>query len=377
MGRWWWLWGLAWAVLAGCSTSTRGLPLHRGEPRPPSGEAVEVTYLGVGGYVVRRGPDALMFAPSITNPDLAALVLSRIETDPGKVDRCMRRVPPVLDVEWMLVGHAHYDHLLDVPYFMKRHAPLSQMLGSSTTANILAAALPGHRLTTVDHCAARNGAPGRWIYNTRRTFRVMPIESEHSPHLFGCKLLPEGQYNQPQKKLPCHALKWKEGPMYAYLVDFLQDERVVFRIHYQDAASNPELGFIPGAVLREHPVDLAILCLGASEQVKQYPERLLEQMKPRHIVLGHWEHFFGNDCDRPPEVLMTLGKARLEAFMDRVRCAAPEATLRLPVPFSRLFVPMGPPGPPMPGGTPACTECPRQGVRVKAPASPCTPPCAQ
>ncbi len=352
MGRCRGLWGLLLAlVLAGCgSTSTRGLRRYQDDARqppvvapPPAGETVEVDYLGVSGIVLRRGQDALMFAPSITNPSLLELFLTGLHTDTRKVDRCMRHVPPVLGVEWVLAGHAHYDHLMDVPYLMARHAPFSRLLGSSTVSRTLASVLPKNRRVVLDACLARDGAMGRWFYNRRRTVRVMPIQSEHSPHLLGLDLLPGGSQERDLPALPGHVLEWKSGPTYAYLVDFLQGDRVVFRVHFQDAASNPERGFVPEAALREHPVDLAILCVGASDQVAHYPEAFLGKAQPRHILLGHWEDFFGNDCDRPPQVLRTFGRDQLEAFIDRVLTTSPRADVYLPRPFTRLRIPLGPP----------------------------------
>ena len=37
----------------------------------------------------------------------------------------------------ILVGHAHYDHLMDVPFFMDR-APQATVYGSTSTRNVLA-----------------------------------------------------------------------------------------------------------------------------------------------------------------------------------------------------------------------------------------------
>ncbi len=353
-------------LLAGCPSSPRGLLIYRGEQThpplaAPGRDTVEITYLGVGGYVVRRGGDAIMFAPSFTNPSLLGLLSAR--SDPDLVDRCMRRVDSVEDVQWILAGHAHYDHLMDVPRVMAAHAPHSTLVGSRTAHHLLAAAFKDRTLA-VNACAARaDGRPGQWIYNATRTLRVLPIESEHSAHWWILHFL-GGRHTRDLKELPNNAWDWRQGQTYAYLVDFLDpDGRVAFRIHYQDAASTYPLGFVPEAVRQEYPrVDLAILCVGASSTARHYPSLTLKNTQPRYIVLGHWEDFFANQrCepgDKPPQVVRL---ADIHEFIARVeRHKTPDAEWMLPAPYTTLHLPVQPAAfytpPPTPWG--ACSTQP-------------------
>ena len=59
------------------------------------------------------------------------------------------------------------------------------------------------------------------------------------------------------------AYGWKEGQTHAFLIDVLADDGATssLRIHYQDAASNPELGWPPRELLAERRVDLALFFL--------------------------------------------------------------------------------------------------------------------
>jgi len=64
------------------------------------------------------------------------------------------------------------------------------------------------------------------------------------------------------------------GMPFAFVIDLLDDdgERVAFRIHYQDAASDEQEGWPPQALVDARPVDLAVLCMPSSWKVKRYPK---------------------------------------------------------------------------------------------------------
>jgi hypothetical protein len=348
---------------AGCG-SIKNLNIYRddtNEPqyqvyRTPDEEKVEVQYLGVGGFLVRRGGDSILFAPSFTNPSIFAMPpWARIRSDKELVARCLQKArtqwgnDPLKDVQFILVGHAHYDHLLDVPTVMKYHAPQALAVGSRTMSHILAGAELATRSLVADACSAPvGGAMGRWIYNAKRTVRVLALESEHSPHLANFKFM-TGHYTADRTELPDTALKWKEGQTYAYLVDFLtQDEsgeRIDFRIHYQDAASRETYALVPQAAQEGYPrVDLAITCVGASQTTKTYPGPQLQSTKPRHIIFGHWENFFDNQsCEGDdPEPRVVIG-ADIPEFTRRVDDNKPQDAISLmPFPYSTMYFPRVP-----------------------------------
>jgi len=175
---------------------------------------------------------------------------------------------------------------------------------------------------------------------------VLAIESEHSPHWWIFKLM-TGRYTVDRTSLPRTAGGWKEGQTYAYLVDFLdpQTGRVDFRIHFQDAASREGYGAVPEAAKVDHPrVDLAITCVGAHASVADYPKPILRNAEPRHIVLGHWEDFFGNQqCreEKDPEPLVAR-LARPTEFLSLVKESAGDVPQFMPIPYSTLYFPLAP-----------------------------------
>ena len=151
----------------------------------------------------------------------------------------------------------------------------------------------------------------------------MAIQSEHAPHFFGIKLY-AGKVSEKLDRLPKRAWGWKEGQTFAYLIDFLgEDGSIDFRIHYQDAASNPPWGFPPPLESRDPKrVDVAIVCVPGFDRARSYPEGIIRRIQPRFVILGHWEDFF-----RPrtgdPEDLRVVPLTDPNVFIARMKKVLP------------------------------------------------------
>lgn len=315
-------------LLAGCAQNPADLPLWRSaEQAPPS-----LQYLGVGGYLLRWQGEALLFAPSFSNPASLGQPPLLVEADTARIDRLM---PPAADVSMLLVGHAHYDHLLDVPHILQTHSPEARVYGSKTMGHILAAVIPRSRIVDAEAAMARGAEPGQWFHSPQRRIRAMAVESEHAPHLFGIKLL-TGRYDQDLTELPRSTFGWREGQTLAWLVDLLDEQgQPVYRIHYQDAASSPPLG-LPPQLPDSKRVDVAVLCVGAWNQAAAYPRVLLQRLQPRLAVLGHWEDFFGNDPHQPQGLRLQNIRAMVALTREHLPT---DGQHKLPVPFAYLPLP--------------------------------------
>ena len=317
--------GMMAALLSGCATSMDDVVLHDNsvvrninEQSLVSGDKkLDIQYLGVGGYLFQYGDDSIMTAPSFTNPSLINVTLPLpIETDTDLVDKLLPM--QAKQAEFILVGHAHYDHLMDVPYIMQQHMPATIAVGSTTMTNIVTAVIDDARLLDITDYAAEGEQPGKWIYNRHNTIRFMPIKSDHAPHFMGIKVM-SGTYQTALTELPSTAYGWKEGQTYAYVIDFLDNQQQpVYRIHYQDAASNSPDGLMP-VMDDTKAVDMAILCVAAFHQVDDYPEAILQQTQPKTIVLGHWEDFFGNNsADNQNKPVKGVRMTNIDDFIQRV-----------------------------------------------------------
>ena len=281
---------------------------------PPGSEEVELTYLGVGGWIFRRGTDEVMTAPLFTNPSFVRTGLGEVRSDTATVNRYMapHDVSAALAI---LAGHAHYDHLLDVPQVARRHAPRAVILGSRTVKNTLGTwSGVADRVVEVESMAADVDHPGRWI-DLSPGVRVLPLLSHHAAHFDGYTLF-KGTTDHPLTEEPRWAREWVDGPSYAFLVDFLDpDGTVAFRIYYQDAVAAAPRGFAPAALMAQRPVDVAVLVPATFDQVDWHPEAFVENLAPRWVILGHWENFFTPPSDPPRSVAFT----DLGHFEDRLR----------------------------------------------------------
>lgn len=286
------------------------------EVAPPGSPAVELTYLGVGGWIMEWGDAQVLAAPLFSNPSMVRTGLAPIHSDTSAVDRWMEPYD-VSGASAILVGHGHYDHLMDVPRVARRHAPGAVVLGSRTVRNLLGSwSGVGHRVMVVDSLAGNVERPGTWI-PLGDAVRVMPLESHHAPHFEGYTLY-SGTADHPRDREPASASEWLDGPTFAFLVDFLHpDGSVAFRLYYQDAVAGPPLGFAPEAVVAEHPVDAAVLVPATFDQVDWHPEAFVENLRPRWVLLGHWESFFHGPEAETRSVTLT-DVDHFEARLDRV-----------------------------------------------------------
>lgn len=325
-------------LLAGCAHDPQDVGLvvsdqhHLSEPK--------LQYLGVGGWLLHWQGEGLLLAPSFSNPaffGIKGVPPVQVVADAEKIERYM---PPADDVTMLLVGHAHYDHLLDVPLVVARHTPNATVYGSETVAHILRGAEPPitHVVVPTDEQISRVGhpeRPGTWFYSSGKHLRAMPIESAHAGHIFGINLLP-GSYDNDLDELPSYVGNWKLGKhTLAWLIDLLDDNgQPGYRLHYQDSAAQPPYGFPP--VLGDgKAIDTTLLCAGSWDQVSNYPDALLKLTKPRQVIVGHWENFFGNDPYKPQTIPGQTPIGMLKA----IAASAPNAQVVVPAPLSEVALP--------------------------------------
>lgn len=338
------LWLVLALTLCGCLSKPQVGAHQLWAGQETSGPALH--YLGVGGWLLPWHGEGVLFAPSFTNPALAGITgipPIKVKSDPEKIQQMM---PDARFVSMLLVGHAHYDHLLDVSDIMRKQAPNAQVYGSETVVNILHYQFRDdpqqlRRLHNVLPQIAsvpdisRPGDSGKWIYSDKGFIRAKPIRSMHAGHIFGVNLLP-GIYTSPPDEPLDTVWDWPLGTPMAWLVDLLDEQKnPVYRIHYQDSAATPPWGFPPWEPDGKR-IDIEILCAGSWHQVYHYPAALLDFTKPRIVLIGHWENFFGN---KPDDVRIIPG-LDLKGMVEIVRRhVTPKTSVFTPLPFTKIPLP--------------------------------------
>lgn len=312
------------ALLQGATAGCRGTApvLYQVEPVPAvvgcaaggsCGDVVEITYLGVAGFVIRRGAAIVLTGPSFTNPPLDAVAPAffgfrraarPIHPDTVAIERLLPRAADSASL--LLVGHGHYDHALDVPYIASRRATRATIYTGPTVRHMLMGdsilrADSGRRVVGVERAEAGTvERTGRWFYAPDSSVRVMALVAEHAPTLRLFRWGPmfaAGTLDRDLSALPARAGDWKLGEPYAFLIDFLARGDTTtprFRVYFQDAPSEPPAGFPPASLASAGAkgIDVALLCVATARNVRYTPDSLLAVLRPRYVVAGHWESFF-------------------------------------------------------------------------------------
>lgn len=308
-------------LLCACATS---IPAERGLSEVivgPGGRDATFEYLGAGGWLIRAGGDAVLTAPFFTNPAVGRIAFGRLRPNRAVIER---HLPKELDdVRVVLAGHAHYDHIMDLPVVLPKVPPDAPLAGGPTVCNILSSALAGHACVPLtDYAGTHRSEPGKYEVAGGRVV-IRPYFSAHASHREHIKAM-YGHYSKPQG-VPTHALGWREGETLAYLIDFMQGDKIALRVYYQDTAANSPYGIPDRKTLDEKPIDVAILCVASFHEVEDHPEALIA-LQPAHLLLGHWEDFF-HPADAPERPVRFTD---VDAFIDRVKKAEKPRPYTLP-----------------------------------------------
>jgi hypothetical protein len=315
---------------------------------PPS-QRLHIRFLGASGFTIERANEAVLTAPLFTRPTLVDVASGVVQSNPSVVGAHLPTAA-LSNVRAVLSGHAHYDHLLDVPDIMER-APRAMLFANRSAKNILSAYAPDRGARCAGTSAA--GAPiarsrvvamddawhnvvdytmcpqmrppnaparGTWLTVPGAHVRVMAVCSEHPEQLGPIHYAPGGVEDE-QCALPRAAADWREGQTLAFVIDFLdwQTNAPLYRVYYQDAPTNAPNGHLPPALLSEKRVDVALMCVGAYEHVADAPAPTLSAMQPRFALGGHWEDFF-MPANVPPQPIPMMD---LATWVNRANAAMP------------------------------------------------------
>ena len=319
------------ALLCACSSPT--LSSSPDAPAIDSSDPIvnesplEIRSLGVQGFELRHERDVVLTAPMFTRQSAFEVTVHLpLASDVAAVDAGLAGIP-LDEVRAVVSGHAHYDHLLDVPRVLER-APHAVAYTNLSGQHMLAALAPDRPgctnaqpvpMITRDRVVALDVMANVWVRVPDSRIRILAIPSMHPPQV-GPYHFGEGSVDEDQCELPRAAADWLEGSTYALLIDFLgESDTPLYRIYYQDTPTDAPAGHIPAALLAEKPVDVALLCVGSSGSVSDHPTAILANTSPRFALSGHWEDFF-QSASAPPEPIPLLD---LDGYLERAEAALP------------------------------------------------------
>lgn len=276
-------------------------------------DSLDIVAMGVSGFLFvpwRDSTQLVMTPPSYTNPTLWWTVFGNwlfgSKPNEARIARRVRDLPAIgpdrlARVRAVLVGHVHYDHLMDLPV-LARALPNATVYGSRSVVNTLnavpafaGASGPASRLVPMDALAGESGArPGRSL-SISDAVQMRAIAWEHAPN-FGTHVIARGNVAPAKSALPRGIFGWKLGRVYAYAIDVLdRDGGVGTRIVLHDAGASPDVVRRAVAVIGTMPTarsTVLIITAANFDQEPSYPDILLASIAPAHVLLGHWEDFF-------------------------------------------------------------------------------------
>jgi len=273
-----------------------------------------IAFNGVANFYFRYEGRAVMTDPFMSNPGLWKLAFGTIEPDVALMDRLK---PKSKDIRMITIGHAHYDHILDLPYFADKVDVSTKIVGSDNAIKIANAIGADWQTVSVSGILADADSEGQWVYASDSSVRVLPIRSAHLPHIFG-KHLYEGDIKEEKlEAFPNKNKQFIQDQTLAYLIDFLGDSlQPEKRIYFSSSATAPMNGFFPSQILEEKSVDVAILSVALAQKAEGYPKDLMDLLKPSVIIACHWENFF-RTVERPHKfVSLTNFKKVMKALED-------------------------------------------------------------
>ncbi len=269
--------------------------------------------------MLQYGGDKLLIDPFFSYKSIPHVVTSPLRPDHLRMHQFFERelghaTDPGGHVAAILISHAHYDHLADVPFLLRDylHNRRVTVYGSSSAVNLVRSfGLPipdtSRQLQSLEPFfevhSTRAGKPSMpgvspFFYLPNGRIRFAAVPSNHVGHynLLGPRKLPftPGQVREPPARPAYFGLKYKEGQNYNFVIDLLDAQgHCVFRIFSNaGAACDAGVGYPPQSMLQDKAIDLALLCGANYNMADQFPQPLLNYIKPKAVWVAHWENFF-------------------------------------------------------------------------------------
>ncbi len=294
---------------------------------------IKIRYLGCGGYYIGDDENAVLIDPFFSHFPMLRVYFGKVFTRQGDVAYALDPIRNDLKnkVRGVFAAHAHYDHLMDIPYVYNRYLDTSdpdlKVYGSGSAGILISNVIQPNDFGNLDPMRSNQNNVGNWVELAGGAIRVLPIETNHAPHFAGI-LFFHGDGKKPLKGYTSDLAKtkgrkWKVGNVFAFLVDFMDGNDVRYRIFVQSSAAKQPGGYLHQDHLNEKAIDLAILGAASFSKVKDedYPEKLMDYLgKPQRVIIGHWEDFFKPYQEFPKTVVPST---KLDKFILKLNSKVP------------------------------------------------------
>ncbi len=260
---------------------------------PGNKPEVRVRWLGTAGFAITCGDHTVLIDPYVTRASLARCVVAPLVSDAHAIRRYVPRADAIV------VGHTHFDHVLDVPLIAQLTG--ARVFGSRSAATLCRAqGVPEAKVEDVERPAG-----GSAIVREVGPFRLRFIPSAHSRFALGRVPFPGDIADCDD--VPMRTEKYKCGAVFGVEIN------VAGRTLYHVGSAE-----LVDAELEARNVDLALVCVAGWTSSKDFPERLVRKLSPAAVLLSHWDDFF-RPIDRGARALPTM---KMPELHDRLTRAA-------------------------------------------------------
>ena len=276
-------------------------------------KGLEVDFYGVTCFRLQWHDTAVLVDPFWTYLPLLQVGLGRSTPDPKQVDPYIDQLS---QVESVLVGHSHYDHVLDLPYVAPHLQPDTTVFCNQTLVHTLAPMRLPLRYQAMNDHAANEREDGQWFSTNRGKVRIMAISSGHPNNYAFFHMWPR-QIKRDRTKAPTRASHFQEGITLAFLVDFLKADgtTIAHRVYVQTSSRGYPDGFFPPNLLDERGVDVALLGMDCANIEARGSRSIIDFIQPRTVLFCHWENFFRTK-EKPPREIVKVDMVPLKEHFD-------------------------------------------------------------
>lgn len=222
-----------------------------------------VRWLGTAGYEFRCQGTTVLIDPYFSRIPLSQLLFKKAFIKQDVIERF------ITDADAIIVGHSHFDHVMDVPAIAQMTG--ATVYGSESTSNLCAASgLTPEKIVTL---------PVRGLEFDVGPFRITAVPSEHSRFMFG-RIPFEGDVPC-SCELPMPGKSYRCGQVFNYHIQV--GKRRIFHLGSANLIDD---------VFKSKDVDLVLLCAAGRHPTKNLAERVIRQVEPQRIIPMHYDNFF-------------------------------------------------------------------------------------
>jgi L-ascorbate metabolism protein UlaG (beta-lactamase superfamily) len=250
---------------------------------------VRVQWLGTAGFRVDHSGHTLLVDPYVTRASIAACAFAPLRSNPAAVARYAPRADAIV------VGHTHFDHVLDVPDIALNTG--ARVYGSRSAAALCrAAGVPDERVEVVEREAGE-----RPVEREVGPFSLRFVPSAHAPIALGRVPFPGDIADCAD--VPMRVQGYKCGAVFGVEI------RIAGRTLYHLGSAE-----LLDAHAEVRHVDLLLLCTAGWTTSQNFPERVGHRLSPGAVLLSHWDDFL-RPLEKPVRALPAM---QLPRFVERI-----------------------------------------------------------